>query len=59
MASKDKLNALKLLRDTERTKIEVLMHGPVDLLAQKLQEEVREIVEKEQNSQKIFLCCLQ
>ncbi len=52
--SKDKLNALKLLRDTERTKIEVLMHGPMDLLAQKLQEEVKEIVETEQNSQKNF-----
>lgn len=52
--NKDKLNALKLVRDTERTKFEVLMHGPIDLLAQKLQEEVKEIVETEQNSQKSF-----
>jgi len=52
--NKDKLNALKLVRETERTKFEVLMHGPIDLLAQKLQEELKEIVDDNQNSRKSF-----
>ena len=52
--TKDKLNALKLARDTERTKFEVLMHGPIDLLAQKLQEEVKEVADENQNSRKSY-----
>jgi len=52
--NKDKLNALKLLKDTERTKIEVLMQGPINLSVQQMQEELKEIVDANETGQRSF-----
>jgi len=52
--NKDKLNALKLLKETERTRFELLMQGPVNLSVQQMQEQLKEIVESNETTQKSF-----
>jgi len=52
--NKDKINALKLIRDTERTRLEVLLEGPVGLLVQQLQEKLNEIIENNETAKKSF-----
>src|SRR5438093_11530301 len=52
--NKDKLNALKLIKDTERTRLEVLLEGPVGLLVQQLQEKLTEIIENNETAKKSF-----
>jgi len=52
--NKDKLNALKLIKDTERTRLEVLLEGPVGLLVQQLQEKLTKIIENNETAQKSF-----
>jgi hypothetical protein len=41
--NKDKINALKLVRETERIRFEVLLNGPVNLYVQQLVEEVNQL----------------
>jgi hypothetical protein len=45
---------LKLLKDTIRTKIEILNQGPSNLKAQQLEKEVKELVEEKEMPQKSF-----
>jgi len=52
--NKDKINALKLIKDTERTRLEVLLEGPVGLLVQQLQEKLTEIIENNETAKKSF-----
>jgi hypothetical protein len=52
--NKDKLNALKLLRETERTKIEILLLGPVNLRAQQLEQKIKDLVEENETPRSFF-----
>ena len=52
--NKDKINALKLIKDTERTRLEVLLEGPVGLLVQQLQEKLTQIIENNEIPKKSF-----
>jgi hypothetical protein len=52
--NKDKLNALKLLRETERTKVEILMLGPVNLRAQQLEQKIKDLVEEQEAPRKSY-----
>ena len=52
--NKDKINALKLIKDTERTRLEVLLEGPIGLLAQQLQDKLTQIIENNETAQKSF-----
>jgi hypothetical protein len=44
--NKDKINALKLVKESIRTKLEILLQGPTTLHLQELQIKVNELVEK-------------
>lgn len=52
--NKNKLDALKLLKETTRTKLEILNQGPVNLFAQQLQQKVKELVEDDEMPRRSF-----
>ena len=52
--NKDKINALKLVKETETTRFEVLQNGPATLYVQQLQEKVNELIETKQQTQQNF-----
>jgi len=43
--NKDKINTLKLLKEAVRTKLELLLHGPVNLAISNLHEDVKRLKE--------------
>ena len=52
--NKDKINALKLLKETVRTKFEILCDGPTVLQVQKLEDEVNKLKQDNDPSQRSF-----
>jgi hypothetical protein len=45
-SNKDKLNALKLVKEAIRTKLEILLQGPTNFYVQQLQNIVNELAQK-------------
>jgi len=52
--NKNKIDVLKLLKDTITTRLEILEQGPVNLKAQRLDKMVKELTEENQVPQKGF-----
>ena len=52
--NKEKLNALKLIKDAESTRFEILMSGPVALKAKQMSQKVKELTEEENEIPKSF-----
>lgn len=50
--NKDKINALKLIKDTECARFEILMNGPLNLRADQMQQQLTELVEMNQREQR-------
>lgn len=51
--NKDKLSAMKLVKDSERTRVEILIEGPMTLLVQQMGERLTKI-ENNENVQKNY-----
>ena len=51
---KNKLDALKLLKESTITKLEILITGPINLRAQDLEKKVKDLVEKNDMPRKSF-----
>lgn len=47
--NKDKINALKLIKETERTRFEVLLHGPTNLYIQELNDRLQAFAENNES----------
>jgi hypothetical protein len=52
--NKDKLNALKLIKDAKPSRFEILMGGPVTLKAKQVCQKVKELTEENEDHQKIY-----
>lgn len=52
--SKNRLDAMKLLKDTVGTKFEILNQGPVSLRAQQMEQKIKQLVEEEEVPRKSF-----
>jgi hypothetical protein len=52
--NKDKLNALKLIKDAESTRFEILMSGPVTLKAKQVCQKVKELTEENEVQHKSY-----
>jgi transposase len=52
--NKNKIDALKLLKETNMTKLEILLIGPISLRAQQLEQKVRNLVEEDQKPQQNY-----
>jgi len=52
--NKNKLDAMKLLKETIATKFEILNQGPGNLRAQQLEQQVKELVEEDELPRKSF-----
>jgi hypothetical protein len=50
--NKDKINALKLVKESIRTKLDILLQGPTTLQLQQLKEQVNELNQKLDNEEK-------
>ena len=48
--NKDKINALKLIKETERTKFEVLLQGPTNLYIQELNDKLQAFTENNESN---------
>ena len=44
---KDKINAMKLIKDTERTRFEIIMNGPLNLEVIHLREQIEDLKQDE------------
>ena len=53
--NKDKINALKLLKETVRTKFEILCDGPTVLQVKKLEDEVNKLRDYQQSQRSFFV----
>ena len=53
--NKDKISALKLLKESVRTKFEILCEGPTVLQVQKLQNEVNKLKDNQQSQRSFFV----
>ncbi len=51
---KNKLDALKLLKESTFTKLEILITGPINLRAQELEKKVKDLVEENETPRKSF-----
>lgn len=49
-SNKDKINAMKLVKDTEMTRFEILKNGPLNLEVVHLREQVEELKEEQDTS---------
>lgn len=52
--NKNKLDAMKLLKDSIGTKFEILNQGPVSLRAQQMEQKVKQLVEEDEVPRKSF-----
>ena len=52
--SKNKIDVLKLIKDTVRTRFEILGQGPLNLKAKQLNQKVKELTEEENETPKSF-----
>ena len=52
--NKNKLDAMKLLKEVTATKFEILNQGPVNLRAQQLQQQMKELLEEDEMPRSFF-----
>ena len=53
--NKNKIDSLKLIKEANSTRSEILLQGPVSLRAQQLEDKVRELVEEDEMPQKSYM----
>lgn len=56
--NKDKINALKLIKETERTRFEVLLHGPTNLYIQELNDRLQAFNENSESQTRCYFTLL-
>jgi len=53
--NKNKIDALKLIKETNRTKLEILNLGPLYLHAEQLEQKVKDLVEENESPQQNYM----
>lgn len=53
--NKNKLDALKLIKETNTTRHEILLQGPISLRAQQMEQKVKELVEEDEKPKHSYM----